>query len=76
MIKNYTLIVLSAILMSLVNVTELLAHPGHGATEGNSLVHFITEPVHIISFFAVLAVGTITVLWYRSRRKKLVKVNA
>jgi H+/gluconate symporter-like permease len=76
MIKKYTLIVLSAILMSLVNVTELLAHPGHGITEGNSLVHFITEPVHIISFFAVLAVGAVIVLWYRTRKKKLVKVNA
>jgi hypothetical protein len=74
--KRVILTVLSAILVSLASATQVLAHPGHGITEGNSLVHFLTEPVHIISFIAVVAFGAITVLWYRARKKKLVRVNA
>ena len=76
MIKKYTFIVLSAILVSLATAAEILAHPGHGSTEGNSLVHFITEPVHILSFVATVAVGIVITLWYRARKKKLVRVNA
>lgn len=76
MIKKYTYIVLSAIMVSLATTAEILAHPGHGSTEGNSLVHFITEPVHILSFVAMVAVGIVTTLWYRARKKKLVRVDA
>ncbi|MCA1801733.1 MAG: hypothetical protein LC662_04650 [Rhodothermaceae bacterium] len=74
--KRDILTVLSAILVTLTFAAPVLAHPGHGITEGNSLVHFLTEPVHIISFIAVVAVSTIAVLWYRARKKKLVRVNA
>jgi putative Mn2+ efflux pump MntP len=74
--KRDILTVLSALLVSLASAAQVLAHPGHGITEGNSLVHFLTEPVHIISFIAVLAVGAIVVLWYRAKKKKLVRVNA
>ncbi|MFU8861161.1 MAG: hypothetical protein ACNA8K_12145 [Cyclonatronaceae bacterium] len=76
MIKKYILIVLSAILVILASAAEVLAHPGHGSTEGNSLVHFITEPVHILSFVATVAVGIVITLWYRARKKKLVRVDA
>lgn len=74
--KRDILIVLSAILVTLASAAQVLAHPGHGITEGSSLVHFLTEPVHVISFIAVVAVGAIVVLWYRAKKKKLVRVNA
>lgn len=76
MIKKYTFIVLSAILMSLATAAEILAHPGHGTTEGSSLIHFISEPIHILSFVAFVAVGIGITLWYRARKKKLVRVDA
>jgi hypothetical protein len=38
--------------------TPVFAHPGHGATASNSLLHFFTEPVHIgLALLAVIAVA-------------------
>ena len=44
------------------------AHPGHGETEPDSWLHFLTEPVHVISLaIAILALVAISALWWRGR---------
>ncbi len=33
------------------------AHPGHGETEGYSIIHYFTEPVHAIVSISVLVLA-------------------
>lgn len=33
------------------------AHPGHGETEGYSIIHYFTEPLHIVVLLSVLALA-------------------
>lgn len=44
-----------------------LAHPGHGETEGFSIIHYFTEPMHVI-----VTVGAVVALYagYRFFRRK------
>lgn len=44
-----------------------LAHPGHGETDGFSIIHYFSEPMH-----AIVTVGAIVVLFagYRYFRRK------
>lgn len=45
---------------------SLSAHPGHGETEGFSIIHYFTEPVHA----TVTVLGTIGVfLLYKALRR-------
>lgn len=76
MIKKYILVTISAILLSLVKVTTVMAHPGHGSSDGHSLIHFLTEPVHVLSFIATVVACAAIVLWFRARKKKMVHVDA
>lgn len=48
----------------------LLAHPGHGETEGFSIIHYFTEPMH-----AIITVGAMVALYagIRYLRSKKVK---
>ncbi|XOV83695.1 MAG: hypothetical protein ACFHXK_00980 [bacterium] len=41
------------------------AHDGHGSSHAHSLVHYLTEPLHVIPV-VVIAVAA----WYLWRRKK------
>jgi hypothetical protein len=44
------------------------AHPGHGETEGFSIIHYFTEPVHaVVTVLATAAV--ITLVGYARRRQ-------
>ncbi|MBZ5859339.1 hypothetical protein [Flavihumibacter profundi] len=43
------------------------AHPGHGETDGYTIIHYFTEPVHVIA--TLLSVGVIG-LSFRVFRKK------
>jgi hypothetical protein len=45
----------------------LLAHPGHGETEGFTITHYFTEPVHAV--VTVLAVVGMLVLLTALRRR-------
>lgn len=43
-------------LTTLVNSTQLFAHPGHGTADAinpNGILHYLTEPLHLIPFAAV-----------------------
>jgi hypothetical protein len=44
-----------------------LAHPGHGETDGFSIIHYFSEPMH-----AIVTVGAIVVMFagYRYFRRK------
>jgi len=46
-------------------------HPGHGTTQPGSVVHYLVEPVHVVS--VVLAVAALVVaagaLWFALLRK-------
>ena len=33
-----------------------LAHPGHGHTDPNGLLHYLTEPVHVVQILAAAGV--------------------
>lgn len=46
-----------------------LAHPGHGTTEPQSWVHYLTEPVHI---GGVAAIALVAVLVERARSRRRV----
>ncbi len=34
-----------------------LAHPGHGTTDPGSLLHYLTEPVHVLPVALVVGIG-------------------
>ena len=42
-----------------------VAHDGHGSSHAHSLMHYLTEPLHIIPVAVVVAVA-----WAVCRRKK------
>lgn len=45
-----------------------LAHPGHGETEGYTIIHYFTEPQHALITLGILA--AVVVYIARERRKK------
>tara|TARA_R110002095_G_scaffold196208_1_gene175035 strand:+ start:4144 stop:4404 length:261 start_codon:yes stop_codon:yes gene_type:complete len=43
-------------LITLVSCPQLFAHPGHGAEQAvnpNGILHYLTEPMHLMPFVAV-----------------------
>lgn len=47
------------------------AHPGHGDTEGFTIIHYFTEPQHLAFLFIAMAV----VLFFLGRSKELRDIN-
>lgn len=43
------------------------AHPGHGDTDGYTIIHYFTEPQHAVITLGVLAAVTVYIV--RERRK-------
>lgn len=43
-------------------------HPGHGETEGYSIIHYFTEPVHAIVTISVLALAYIAARIIRRKK--------
>lgn len=48
---------------------SMLAHPGHGQSEGFTITHYFVEPIHVISFISLLVVVIIGIRWKRNRNK-------
>lgn len=46
------------------------AHEGHGHTDGYTIIHYLTEPVHALA--AGIAFATGMAIWWRTR-KRLIK---
>ncbi len=51
-------------------VNVMLAHAGHGITEGNSFAHYFSEPLHLMTF-VVGCSALMAVAWYVRRAKRL-----
>ncbi len=46
-----------------------LAHPGHGTTDGYSILHYFTEPVHAVFTYGILF-GAAVYIWYTRHSKQ------
>jgi len=47
------------------------AHPGHGETEGYTIIHYITEPVHVLPIIGtVCAVLLFVQYWLKKDQRR------
>ena len=46
-----------------------LAHPGHGETDGYTITHYFTEPVHVVIAIGVLVVVTVYIRYMRKSKQ-------
>ncbi|MFN8237312.1 MAG: hypothetical protein U0T77_04010 [Chitinophagales bacterium] len=44
------------------------AHPGHGETDGYSIIHYMVEPVHVVASFSLISV--VALAYYAISRNK------
>ena len=58
-------------LTAVLTASPALAHPGHGVTEGNSLVHYLLEPLHIAPVLLLLTAGIATLVTLNRRKKSM-----
>ena len=56
------------LLAGLAAAPAIFAHPGHGETEGFSIIHYFTEPVH--ATVTLLAIGAALVFFYRRSKQR------
>lgn len=56
----------AAVLMPLIT----MAHPGHGETDGYTIIHYFTEPQHAIISFGILAAMAVYIAWERKRKSE------
>jgi hypothetical protein len=49
---------------------HLLAHAGHGKTDGTSLLHWLTEPVHLPYTLAAAALIVAIAVWSLRRKRE------
>ncbi|MEI8097187.1 MAG: hypothetical protein WCG74_00040 [Sediminibacterium sp.] len=45
------------------------AHPGHGETDGYSIIHYFSEPQHAIITLGVMTIAVIYILRERKRNR-------
>lgn len=60
------------IIASLVTLTPLLAlaHPGHGESEGYTIIHYFSEPQHALVTLGVVVVTGIFIAWEKRSKQK------
>lgn len=60
------------IIASLATLTPLLAlaHPGHGESEGYTIIHYFSEPQHALVTLGVVVVTGIFIVWEKKRKQK------
>lgn len=56
----------AAVLMPLLT----MAHPGHGETDGYTIIHYFTEPQHAIITFGILAAAVVYIAWERRKNSE------
>ena len=56
----------AAMIVTLSFTSALFAHPGHGRSDADSVVH-LAEPVHALPIFGVWLVSLVIVLWIAKR---------
>jgi putative Mn2+ efflux pump MntP len=47
-----------------------MAHPGHGETDGYTIIHYFTEPQHAIITFGILAAAGVFIAWERRKNSE------
>jgi hypothetical protein len=52
-----------------------LAHPGHGDTDGYSIIHYFTEPVHAFVWAASIIVIALFIHYFSRYGKKVKKTD-
>ena len=59
------------IVVSMSTSSLLVAHGGHGHTDGDTIAHYLNEPVHIIAIVLMVAVlaGPIALRYLRNRSR-------
>lgn len=55
--------------------STLFAHPGHGATDGNSLIHYLSEPLHASILASVIIIIATSATWMIMRKRKKVSLS-
>lgn len=45
-----------------------LAHPGHGETDGYTIIHYFVEPMHAVATFGVLIAAFAYIRYTRKKR--------
>lgn len=58
---------IAAFLSSFIVPVITFAHPGHGDTDGYSIIHYFKEPVHLAVFTSIILVA---VLYFRYVKRK------
>jgi len=60
------------IIASLATLTPLLAlaHPGHGESEGYTIIHYFSEPQHALVTLGVVVVTGIFIAWEKRSKQK------
>jgi hypothetical protein len=62
-------IIVFALLATAVAPLIIYAHPGHGSTDGYSIIHYFVEPVHAVVTWGALAVAFIYILATRKKNQ-------
>lgn len=73
--KNVKNLFVLCIIFLFTGITTLFAHPGHGATEGNSLIHYLSEPLHATILASVILIIATSATWMIIRKKTKVQVD-
>jgi hydrogenase/urease accessory protein HupE len=64
--KRAALVLVTACLANISSVAA--AHPGHGTGgENHSLVHYLTEPAHVVPMLSVAVLGALAIVYLRGR---------
>ena len=68
--KIFKISLVSSIIFFVLGNIALLAHPGHGSTDGHSLIHYLSEPMHAMVLAAVVLMVAGSVTWLILKKKK------
>ena len=69
--KNVKNLFVLCIFFLLSGITTLFAHPGHGATDGHSLIHYLSEPLHAAILASVIIIIATSATWMIMRKRKV-----
>jgi hydrogenase/urease accessory protein HupE len=69
-------LILTFILIFISSCTNLFAHSGHGHTDGNSLIHYLMEPMHAMFLVAVVLMIAFSSIYLILKMKKRTKEHA
>ena len=73
--KNVKNLFVLSIIFLFTGITKLFAHPGHGTSDGNSLMHYLSEPLHAAILASIVIIIATSATWMIMRKKKNVSLN-